>query len=232
MEDANPAFSRTTVVIPAMDEEPTVGKVVEQARRYAYQVIVVDGWSRDATFDRAQQAGAMVIRDRRRGKGDAIRCAIGHITGTFTVFMDADGSHDAADIPRLVEPIASGESDHVTGSRLLGGSSELHGGFDEFFRLTGSSLITACINWRFKVRISDSQNGFRALRTDVLRLLDLREDITTIEQEMIIETLRRGYRLSEIPAHETKRIAGESKLLLSRVWFQYGWSLAKNMFLR
>src|SRR5689334_1070247 len=107
LDDTNPAFAQTTVVIPAKDEEPTVGRVVQEARHYASQVIVVDGWSRDQTFARAEQAGAFAIRDRGRGKGDAIRCTLPCITGTFTVFMDADGSHDAADIPRLVEPLAS-----------------------------------------------------------------------------------------------------------------------------
>ena len=89
-------------------------------------------------------------------------------------------------------PILRGEADHVSASRLMGGSSELHGGFDEFLRLTGSSFITACINWRFRVRLSESQNGFRAIRTDVLQQLPLIEDLTTIEQEMIIRTLRAG----------------------------------------
>ena len=122
-----------------------------------------------------------------------------------TVFVDADGSHDLCDIPRLIEPIRQGEADHVTASRLLGGSSELHGGFDEFFRLPGSSFITACINWRFGVRLSDSQNGFRAIRTCVLRELALRENHTTIEQEMIMRTLRLGYRIAEVPSHESAR---------------------------
>ena len=83
-------------------------------------------------------------------------------------------------------------ADHVAASRLRGGSSELHGGFDEFLRLAGSSFITACINWRFNCQLSDSQNGFRAVRTSVLRQLDLRENTTTIEQEMTIKTLQAG----------------------------------------
>src|SRR6185503_7893558 len=126
----------------------------------------------------------------------------------ITVFLDADGSHDPEDIPLLVEPILSGRADHVTASRLRGGSSELHGGFDEFLRLSGSSFITACINRRFDCRLSDSQNGFRAIRTDVLKELDLREDVTTIEQEMIIKTLRRGLRMAEVPSHEHPRAHG------------------------
>jgi dolichol-phosphate hexosyltransferase len=190
---------------------------------------VVDGHSSDNTREIAERLGAKVIRDGGKGKGEAIRCAIPSITAEIAVFMDADGSHDPSDIPRLVAPILAGEADHVSGSRLLGGSSELHGGFDECFRLMGSSFITACINWRFKVRLSESQNGFRAIRTEVLRQLDLRENITTIEQEMIIKTLRKGFRMAEVPAHEHSRKAGKSSIRLSRVAFRYVWSVVRNM---
>jgi glycosyltransferase involved in cell wall biosynthesis len=101
-----------------------------------------------------------VVSDRGRGKGEAIRRAILEITTPITVFIDADGSHVPEDIPRLVGPIREGGADHVSASRLIGGSSELHGSFDEFFRLFGSALITALINSRFGVRLSESQNGF------------------------------------------------------------------------
>ena len=123
-----------------------------------------------------------------------------------------------------------GEADHVSGSRLIGGSSELHGGFDECFRLMGSSLITACVNHRFKVRLSESQNGFRAIRTAVLRDLDLVENITTIEQEMIIKTLKKGYRMGEVPTHEHKRKAGYSKISIMKVAFRYVYSMIKCLY--
>lgn len=193
------------------------------------RVIVVDGHSRDDTVEVAQRAGAEVLTDNGKGKGDAIRCVIPELETDIVVFLDADGSHDPADIPALVAPIRNAEADHVAGSRLIGGSSELHGGFDEFLRLTGSSLITAVINWRFKTRLSDSQNGFRALRTSVLRQLDLREEITTIEQEMVIKTLRRGYRIAEVPSHEHKRQFGASHIVLWRVAFRYVYSLLRWM---
>jgi dolichol-phosphate mannosyltransferase len=112
----------------------------------------------------------------------------------------------------------------------MGGSSELHGGLDEFLRLTGSSFITACINWRFGVRLSESQNGFRAIRTDVLRQLPLIEDITTIEQEMIIRTLRAGLRMAEVPAHEYARVHGASHIKVWKVAPRYVYSLVRHLF--
>lgn len=223
--------NKVSVVICAKNEEQTIGEVIQTALPFASQILVVDGHSRDKTGEIAEHLRAEVIQDGGIGKGEAIRCAIPLIAGEITVFMDADGSHDANDIPRLIAPILAGKADHVSGSRLMGGSSELHGGFDECFRLMGSSFITACINWRFKVRLSESQNGFRAIQTDVLRRLDLRENITTIEQEMIMKTLRKGFRMAEVPAHEHCRKVGKSNILVSRVAFRYVWTAVKYLFL-
>ncbi|MEO5356400.1 MAG: glycosyltransferase family 2 protein [Nitrospirae bacterium YQR-1] len=218
-----------TIVIPTLNEAATIGAVIEGCKKHSDEIIVIDGNSTDGTREIAQNMSVKCITDSGRGKGAALRQAIEEVRGDIIVFIDADGSHEPNDIPKLIEPIVKGEADHVTGSRLLGGSSELHGGFDEFFRLMGSSFITACINWRYRVRISDSQNGFRAIRTNVAKQLKLKENITTIEQEMIMKTLKGGFKLSEVPSHEYKRKAGYSKIKLSKVWFRYGYSLVKYL---
>jgi dolichol-phosphate mannosyltransferase len=224
------AHDDLTVVIPAKNEAQTVGGVVTGCLMHTNDVIVVDGGSTDGTAAAAQAAGARVLVEPRSGKGLAMRRAVDAIERPIAVFLDADGSHAPADIPRLVAPIRRGEADHVSASRLIGGSSELHGGFDEFFRLAGSAFITACINRRFGVRLSDSQNGFRAIRTGVLRALQLRERHTTIEQEMIIKTLRRGYRIVEVPSHEHRREHGASHIRLTRVWPRYVYVLVRDVF--
>ena len=219
-----------TIVIPTLNERQSIADVISGCREYSTDILVVDGHSQDNTAEVAQSLGAQVIFDHKKGKGDAIRTTIPHIQRDITVFIDGDGSHDAKCIPDLVNPILEGKAEHVSGSRLLGGSSELHGGFDECLRLMGSSFITACINHRFGVRLSESQNGFRAIRTDVLKSLDLKENITTIEQEMIIKTLKKGYRMAEIPAHEYRRKSGHSKIHLRRVAFRYVYSMIKYLY--
>jgi glycosyltransferase involved in cell wall biosynthesis len=219
-----------TAVIAAKQEGPTIGEVIDRTKRYVDEVIVVAGRSTDGTPDLAARCGARVMLDGGRGKGEAIRRAIPHIRTPIAVFLDADGSHDPEDIPLLVEPILKDEADHVSASRLRGGSSELHGGYDEFLRLAGSSFITATINWRFGCRLSESQNGFRAVRVSTLRALDLREDSTTIEQEMIIKTLRRGFRMAEVPSHEHPRAHGSSHIRVFRSAPRYVYSLVKYLF--
>ena len=221
---------KISVVIPTRNEEGMIKEIIDGCRPYADELLVVDGHSTDDTRKIAEAAGVRVMLDNGKGKGAALRQAAISVAGDIIVFIDADGSHDPKDIPRLVEPIIKGEADHVSGSRLIGGSSELHGGFDECFRLMGSSFITACINWRFKVVLSESQNGFRAIRTDVIRQLGLEENITTIEQEMIMKTLKKGFRMAEVPTHEHKRKMGYSKISLGRVWFRYVYSLVKYLF--
>ena len=220
-----------TAVIPARNEELTVGLVVRECLNYVGKVIVVEGGSTDRTAAIAAAAGAQVIRDEGLGKGAALRLAVGQVTTPICVFVDADGSHDPIDIPMLAAPIKAGAADHVTGSRLLGGSDELHGGGDEFLRLAGSAFITYLINWRYGTRLSDSQNGFRAIRTSVFRDLRLRSRHTTIEMEMITATLAAGLVISEVPTHERRRAAGYSKISLSNpgIWLAYGWHLLTGL---
>ena len=223
-------LSLVTVVVPAKDEELSIRDIVDQCRLYASEVIVVDGHSKDKTREYAEASGARIVTDPGKGKGSAIRYVIPEIKTPLVVFIDADFSHDPHDIPKLLVPLLNNSADHVTGSRLTGGSSELHGGFDECFRLMGSSFITACINWRFNVKLSDSQNGFRALKTEVLAKLGLKENLTTIEQEMIMKTLRLGYRMGEVPAHEYRRRYGESHINLYKASVPYVWSLFRYLF--
>ena len=230
MHSARDIHKEITIAIPALNEAGAITDIIRACKKYSDDVLVIDGHSTDDTVKIAKDLDARVIFDNRKGKGEAIRSVIPHLNREIVVFVDADGSHDPDDIPRLIQPILDDEADHVSGSRLLGGSSELHGGFDECFRLMGSSFITACINHRFKVTLSESQNGFRAIRTSVLRDLGLCEDITTIEQEMIMKTLKKGYRMGEVPTHEHKRKAGYSKIEVKRVAFRYVWTLFKYLY--
>jgi dolichol-phosphate hexosyltransferase len=219
------------VIIPARNEATTIAAVIKECLHYASDILVVEGGSHDDTVAIARAAGARVVHDSGKGKGAALRYAVQHVTKPICVFIDADGSHDPIDIPMLVAPIKKGLADQAQGSRLLGGSDELHGGWDEFFRLTGSAFITCLVNMRFGVRISDSQNGFRAIKTSVFRSLPLRSKHTTIEMELVMASLAQGYTLTEIPTHERPRAGGFSKISLSKpsTWFSYGWTLLRGL---
>jgi glycosyltransferase involved in cell wall biosynthesis len=218
-----------TVVIPSKNEAGLIGEIVDSVRPYG-DVLVIDGHSTDATREIAQAHGARVVLDGGRGKGQAIRQSLKEATTDIVVFIDADGSHDPKDIPALVAPIAAGQADMVIASRGKGGSDELHGTIGQFIRYVGSQLIMLAINYRWDVRLSDSQNGYRAIRRDVGLALDLKSNLTTIEQEMLMRALKRGYRVTEVASHEYERRWGTSKVVVWKLWWAYLWSFWRNIF--
>jgi dolichol-phosphate mannosyltransferase len=207
---------RVTAVVPALDEAPTVGAVVRTCLPLVDEVLVVDGGSRDATCTVAAAAGARVIRLGQRGKGLAIQRALREDLGELVVFIDADGSHRPADIPRLLAPLRAGQADLVIASRETGGSDELDAQPDHRWRSLGTRLIQRWVNSALEVELSDIQNGFRAARTEVIRDLPLSARGFCIEQEMALLSLRLGYRVSNVPSHEDRRQFGRSRLCLWR----------------
>ena len=224
------SVSSITIVIPTKNEEGLIGEIVDAVKSYADEILVVDGHSQDRTCAIAAEHNARVIQDRGRGKGDAVRVAIGEATKEILVFIDADGSHDPQDIPKLAAPIQAGHADLVLASRGKGGSDELHGTLEQFMRYIGSQLIMLAINYRWNVRLTDCQNGFRAIRRDVAIQLGLTSNVATIEQEMLMKALKQGFRVSEIASHEYERRWGTSKLVLWKHSHTFVWSFLRNLF--
>ncbi|HTY08393.1 MAG TPA: glycosyltransferase family 2 protein [Candidatus Edwardsbacteria bacterium] len=217
-----------TVAIIARDEEQTIEGVVRAARPFAGELLVVDGGSRDRTAALARQAGAAVISDNGRGKGDGVRTAIARAGGEVLVLMDADGSHVARDIPELAAPVAAGQAEMVIGSRLRGGSDEFHGTLDNVVRQVGGTVISWMLQWRWRTEVTDCENGFRAVSVPAARRLRLTADDFLIEQELTIRAIKAGWRIREVPSHELARQGGQSKLKTSLGW-KFLWHLAREM---
>ena len=223
-----PTF-KISVVIPTRNEEGLIGEIIELVRPYGDEILVVDGHSTDRTREIAAAHGARIVLDGGKGKGEALRLAIREARDDVLVFIDADGSHEPRDITALVAPILAGQADMVVASRGKGGSDELHGTLGQLIRYVGSQLIMLAINYRWNVRLTDSQNGFRAIRKDAARQLQLRSNLTTIEQEMLMKALKRGLRVTEIASHEYERRWGTSKVVVWRLWSAYVWSFLRNI---
>lgn len=222
--------AKISVIIPAKNESVTIKDVIVGVKPYADELLVVDGHSTDTTREVSESLGAKVILDHGKGKGDGVRVGIQKATGDVLVFIDADGSHDPNDIPKLVQPILDGKADMMIGSRMTGGSDELTGDIGRFIRNTGAHVLLLAVNYRWNIRLTDNQNGFRAIRTDVARDLGLRQNIHTIEQEMVVKCLKKGYRISEVPSHEYHRQYGKSTLNVWKVWHRYVWCILKHYF--
>lgn len=221
---------RTSVIIPTRNEGDVVVELARATRPHCDEVLVVDGHSTDGSAERLTAEGFRVIQDRGRGKGDALRLGIEAAGGEILVTMDADGSHDPAEIQRLTAPIIANEADMVIGCRMRGGSDEFAGTWTMFIRLWGNNFLTQVINTRHHASLTDTQNGFRAIRASAIKALTLTENLHTIELEMVLKGLKHGMRVTQVPSHEYARKAGASSLSVVRQTPAFLSCLIRNIF--
>ena len=214
---------RVATVILAKNEERTIREAVLESAGYCHEVVVMDGHSADGTAAEAASAGATVHTDPGKGKGSAIRRSLELVKADAIVFMDADGSHDPADIPVLVHPIVAGQAELCVGSRFAGGSDELSVSMGQLIRTIGNISMNIAINSRWRTRLTDTLNGFRAVCPSAALAIGLKEDIHTIEQEMVMKMLRHGFRVQNVPTHEYARKFGESHINIWSEWPKFVW---------
>jgi glycosyltransferase involved in cell wall biosynthesis len=188
-----------TVVIPAYNEERTIGQIVRIAKQHANDVIVVDDGSDDSTGEFAVDAGAKVIRiPNNSGKGHALGIGLSTAAmngSSVVVCLDADGQHDPADIPRIVQPIVDGKADMVIGSRFLSLESKNQ---IPAYRKIGQNILTTATNFGSSVKITDSQSGYRAFTKETARGFSYSETGMGIESEMIRNAVGSGARIQEV----------------------------------
>lgn len=224
--------ARVAVVIMARNEVRTIGEIAADARRFAHEVVVMDGRSSDGTAAAARAAGARVVADEGRGKGAALRQALTSTDADVIVFMDADGSHDPRDVPSLALPVVRNQADVCVGSRFTGGSEELSVSVAQLVRTIGNVSMNIAINKRWTVELTDTLNGFRAVRRSVALAIGLRERRHTIEQEIVMKALRNGYRVTNVPTHEYARRYGASHISVWREWPLFVWCVVANICVR
>ncbi len=204
------AVNRAALIIPALDEEPVIGRTLDQVPPGLYrEVIVADNGSRDRTAEIARAHGATVVSEPERGYGAACLRAIAALPPDVdaVVFMDADGSDDPAEAAQLLDPIYQGRADLVIGSRTLGhaeaGSLQPH-------QIFGNRLATWLIWIGFGHRYTDL-GPFRAIRASALRQLGMRDRNYGWTIEMQIKALRHKLRVMEAPVSYRRRV-GVSKI--------------------
>ncbi len=207
------------VVIPALNEEATVGQVVRAILTWAKQpgqslrqVIVVDNGSTDSTAVVAKAAGAVVIEERQRGYGAAClrglqHLAKGEVAPDAVVFLDADGSDEVSDLGHLLDALAQG-ADLVIGSRTLG---SVEPGSLQPAQRAGNAVATSLIRVVYGQRYTDL-GPFRVIRYPALRALGMSDAGYGWTVEMQVKAVRRGLRITEVPVHYHRRQGGESKI--------------------
>jgi glycosyltransferase involved in cell wall biosynthesis len=197
-------------IIPALDEAATIGRVVAAIDRDLVDAVVVaDNGSRDATADRAREAGALVVVEPRRGYGSACLRAVAAVPAAgILIFLDGDGSDDPAEIPHLLAPLADGEVDLVVGSRVLGESEP---GALTPTQVLGNRLTCTLVRWLWGARFTDL-GPFRAIRRAAYERLDMNDPDFGWTIEMQVKAAQRGLRAIEVPVTCRTRRGGRSKV--------------------
>ncbi|MFN8161288.1 MAG: glycosyltransferase family 2 protein [Solirubrobacterales bacterium] len=204
---------RVAVLIPAYNEAESIGYVIdripEEVCGRPTATLVVDDGSRDGTGDVAAEHGAIVARHViNRGGGAALRTGYRLMVDAgadVVVTIDADGQHLPSEMPRLVEPVLSGEFDVAHGSRVLGHADEGH-----FAREMGIVFFNRLVSLITRTHVTDCSNGYRAVRTSVLPQLVLRQE-QFHTSEFMIEAIKRGVPATEVPVTVERRLHGHSK---------------------
>jgi len=207
-----------TVLIPCYNEAEGIGQVIKafpktQLRRQGLtlDVLVIDNNSTDNTAAVAHKAGARVIHEPKQGKGNAIRTGFYNIGQTdYVVMLDGDGTYRPEEIGRLIEPLQSGFSSVIIGSRLGG---RIGDGSMKSFNRMGNWIYSHIVRYSYRVNVTDVLTGYFAWKREVIEGLrpHLESDGFAIEMEMITKMARLGHDIYSVPISYHSR-AGESSL--------------------
>lgn len=205
-------MKKVAVLIPCYNEEKTVQKVVEDYRRVLPQadIYVYDNNSTDRTAELAAQAGAIVKREYRQGKGNVIRSMFRQIDADCYLMIDGDDTYPAEPAPEMVRMILDGEADMVNGDRL---SSTYFTENKRPFHNTGNRLVRGLINHLFHADVRDIMTGYRAFSRGFVKTFPVLSRGFEIETEMTIHAVYKNFLIREVPVDYRDRPEGSvSKL--------------------
>ncbi len=201
-------MSGVAVIIPALDEEQSIGLVLAEIPKVATRIVVVDNGSRDRTAEIARAAGAEVISEPRRGYGQACLAGISAVRDADVLaFLDADHSDYPGQLSEVLAPILAGEADMVVGSRNLGRRAS---GAHPWHAVLGTKLCVWLMNHLLGTCATDL-GPFRAITRQALERLEMRDRDFGWTVEMQIKACAHGLRVVEVPVDYRPRV-GRSKV--------------------
>ena len=209
-------FLTLAVVIPAHDEQPTIGEVIAEVLgaddEVGLEVIVVDDGSDDGTQHAIEEASRservrVVRHEQRLGRGAAVRAGIREATGDIVGFLDGDGEYSFRDLIRAASFIRDNKADAVIGSRLLEpGQSVL-----PYWRALGVRIVTLCSNALTNLNLTDATSACVVVRRELLERLVLRADSFDIDVELVAALAQSRARIWEIPVSYHARYRSEGR---------------------
>lgn len=232
---------KLSIIIPIFNETNTVEELLRKVQSVSYPVehelIIVDDASIDKTYEKAVEHGAQSLLDGKevrvfrndfnRGKSFSIRKGIECSSGEFVLIQDGDMEYDPNDIPKLLEPMISGEADVVCGSRFL--KSRYPHGMTLLSWLANRTL-TGLTNLLYGLKLTDMEGGYKIFRSDSLKALKLRSERFEFDPEVIALLARKGARILELPIRYHGRTVGEGKKIRGGDFLEAAWTLIKYRF--
>ncbi len=223
-------FKKLSILIPVFNEARTVELVIERVRSanscgLEKEIILVDDASIDGTGDILKKmvgSGGLKVTSHphNRGKGAAIRTALGHATGDILLIQDADLEYDPVDYPQLLKPILDGRADVVYGSRFLGSTHRVL----LFWHFMANRFLTLLSNMFCNLNLSDMETGYKVFKHKCAEGLNLTSNRFGIEPELTAKLARRRYRFYETAITYSGRDYSEGKKIgwkdgIAALWF-------------
>jgi len=221
-----------SIIIPALNEKSTIGKVIDEIPKedlqkagYGVEIVVADNNSTDGTAEIAQEKGVKVIVESIKGKGRAVRAGFKSVGGDFIFILDADYTYPATYIPIMLEVLQEGH-DVVIGSRLRGQMGE---GAMSRMNLVGNRFLSFIANILYGTRISDLCTGYWGLTRRIIEDIELDAKGFEFEANMFAEIAKKGYSIAEVPICYRRRMT-PPKLNSLKDGFKIGWTLLIKKF--
>jgi glycosyltransferase involved in cell wall biosynthesis len=205
------ASTKVAVLIPCLNEEQTIAKVIQDFRKALPEaaVYVYDNNSSDRTAAVAGGAGARVVREKRQGKGFVIASMFEDVEADLYVLVDGDDTYPAERVHELLQPIVDERADMVVGTRL----EEFGERSFRLFHMFGNKLVVRLVNLIFKCNLKDIMSGYRAFSKDFVRKVPIVSRGFEVETEMTLQALHYDFVIAEIPVPYRKRPEGSNSKL-------------------
>lgn len=224
---------KVSIIIPVYNEKSTIEEILRRvkAEEIATEILVIDDGSIDGTrdilgnLDQDSQV-RVILHDRNRGKGAAVRTGFQNATGEVFLIQDADLEYDPRDYPTLIKPIEEGIADVVYGSRFLGGPRRTV----MFWHMVANKLLTFMTNLLYNTILSDMETGYKVFKREIVDGMQIHANSFDFEPEFTAKILKKKVRVYEVPISFNPRDYDEGKKIGMRDAFQAVWTLLKYRF--